>query len=329
MTKHIIIKTSSLGDVVHMLPAITDAARQMPDCTFDWMVERSFAEVPAWHPQVNRAIPVDLRKWRKNIFKKSTWKEVSAFRNLFKNERYTKVIDSQGLVKSAVLSRMVAGEHWGYDRKSIREPAASSFYRNKVAVPFREHAITRNRLILAKSLGYSIDDLSLDYGVAGNEVFDLVFNTLSAKIEIPKKYIVALHGTSRKDKEWPISNWHELISTVEDAGYSVFLPWGNRQERTRATLLANQHKMTRLLPKCSLTTLAGLIQKSSAVIGMDTGLMHVAAAFNKCGIALYPATELALSGVMTAMDTIESLSGAESLDVQLVSSKLFSALGNA
>lgn len=328
MTKHLIIKTTSLGDVVHMLPAISDATRQLGDdaCSFDWMVECSFAEVPSWHPQINRAIPVDLRKWRKKLFKQKTWKEMSAFRKLFKNDQYEKIIDSQGLIKSAVLSRMAKGSRWGYDKKSIREPAASYFYQHKVSVPFKQHAITRNRLILAKAIGYSIDNCTLNYGIVGNEVFKLALNSLSNEIDVPKKYIVALHGTSRKDKEWPVSHWQEFMIAMQEAGYVVFFPWGNSTERTRAAMLANQYEMAKLLPQCSLTALAGLLEKSSAVIGMDTGLMHVAAAFNKKGIALYPVTEPELTGVMTAENSIESLSGEASLDIKQIISKMLALL---
>jgi len=321
--QNLIIKTTSLGDVVHMLPAITDAASQYPELRFDWVVERGFTEVPTWHPQVDTVIPVAIRQWRKALFAKNTREEIATFKAQLQEKTYKNVIDSQGLLKSALLTCWTKGKTWGYDKKSIREPIASLFYANKVAVPITLHAVTRNRLLLANILGYSIDHLPLDYGIAQQQNF-----ALPAGITLPEQYIVALHGTSRIDKEWPLKTWQQFIPEMEAAGFTVFLPWGNEREHKRAKMLAESHQMAQVLPKCSLGELAGLLQKASAVIGMDTGLMHIAAALNKKGIALYPVTQPTLTGVLSGgkQQAIESIGGEKALDMQQITKKMLELL---
>lgn len=331
MIKHLIVKTTSLGDIVHMLPAISDAKRQIPEVSFDWVAESGFTEIPAWHPNVDQVIKISLRKWRKQVFSKATRKSYKIFKTQIKATNYEKTIDSQGLIKSAMVARMSQGETWGYDKHSIRDPFASYLYVNKVSVSYQEHAVTRNRLILAKSLGYSIDDLSLDYGIAANPVFNQARNEL-AKHEvfkgngIPEKCIIALHGTSRANKEWPIEHWNGFIEEMGGVGYSVLFPWGNNEELARAQAFAKNHSKAIALLGCSLTTLAGLIQNASAVIGMDTGLLHVAAAFDQKGVALYPATEPKKSGAMSPSGLIESIGGEASLDAAAINAKMLAIL---
>lgn len=339
MLKHLIVKTSSLGDIVHMLPAITDANRKIPGILFDWVAESGFVEIPAWHPEVDKVIEIGLRKWRKKLLSNHTRKAYKTFKAELQATPYEKAIDAQGLMKSAYVARMSMGETWGYDKESIRDPFASYLYRNKVSVAYKQHAVTRNRLILAKSLGYTIDDLELDYGIAGNTVFSVACKKLSkhdvfSGYGIPEKSIIALHGTSRRNKEWPIEHWNSFIEEMTAAGYSVLFPWGNDEELTRAETLAKNHVKNGakndakaiVLPRCSLTTLAGLIEGASAVIGMDTGLLHVAAAFDKKGVALYPATEPKLSGAMSPSNLIESIGGEASMDAAMINAKMLALL---
>ncbi|HIQ14923.1 MAG TPA: lipopolysaccharide heptosyltransferase I [Leucothrix sp.] len=309
MSKHLIVKTSSLGDIVHMLPALTDAAKCIPSASFDWVTESGFSEIPAWHPNVDLVIQNSLRRWRKEVLKRTTWSEFKAFKNALQKEPYSKAIDSQGLVKSAIIARLSQGEAWGYDKHSIRDPFASRLYQHTVSVPYKEHAVTRNRLILAKTLGYSIDSLPLDYGIAGNNDFRSALKKLSKEIKIPDIFVMALHGTSRKEKEWPVENWEQFIQEIGSAGYAILFPWGNNEELARAKYLSEKYEMAITLPRSSLTTLSGLIEKASAVIGMDTGLMHIAAALDKKGIGIYPVTEPKLSGALAPSGLIENIGG--------------------
>lgn len=306
MPKILIIKTSSLGDVVHMLPAIYDAARCIENIQFDWVVEEGFHEPPTWSPYVDKVIPVAIRRWRKSLLSSQTRHEIRAFKEKIQTETYDKVIDSQGLLKSAILTRWVKTHQgvWGYDKQSIREPIACYFYQHKIPVSRELHAITRNRQLLAQALSYSITGLDLNYGL------DLAqFSTAPSYLQ--GKYIIALHGTSKIAKEWPSDAWLQLIQAMEKHHVNVVFPWGNAREKHRAESLVGQSENAIMLPKCGLFELACIISNAQAVIGMDTGLMHIAAALNKQGIGLYPVTQPILTGVLTAGDDnrIENISG--------------------
>ncbi|QQZ28093.1 lipopolysaccharide heptosyltransferase I [Thiothrix subterranea] len=288
--KILIVKTSSLGDVVHMLPAISDAHARIPNLSVDWVVEENFAEVPAWHAGVSRVIPVALRRWRKHLFSAATHAEMQTWRNNLQQSTYDVVLDSQGLVKSAVLGCFAQGTRHGYDRHSSREPLASIGYQRHHAIARDQHAITRNRLLTAAALGYTLEGLPLHYGISQH-----AFGAIPAPL--PQPYIVALHGTSRPAKEWAESHWQKLIQAMAARGIHTLLPWGNTREHERATRLA-QHPHAHCLPRCRLGELAAILQGAQGVIGMDTGLMHLAAALDKPSIALYPVTAPALTGLL-------------------------------
>lgn len=306
-----------------MLPALTDAAYHIPEITFDWVVEQGFADVASWHPQVDKVIPIALRGWRKQLISAQTWQEVKQFKHQLQQRDYISVVDSQGLLKSALLTYWAKGDVWGYDKNSITEAPASYFYQYKATVSRTLHAITRNRQLLAQALSYSIDDLPLDYGIA-----DAHHYNLPADFPLPSQYIIGFHATSREDKEWSLELWDQFLPQITQQGYDILLPWGNEREYHRAKQLASRHNKVQRLPKCSLGELAALTQKATAVIGMDTGLMHIAAALNKKGIALYPVTEPTLTGVLTALpQSIESLGGKASLDVDIIAQKMLVLLG--
>ncbi len=295
----LIVKTSSLGDVVHMLPAITDAARMIPDLTVDWVVEESFQAVPNWHPVVDKVIPVAVRRWRKNFFSSPIRNEIRSIKQILRSTEYDAIIDSQGLFKSSVVTHWAKGTRYGYDRKSAREPLASWAYDQRINVSRELHAIERNRQITAKSLGYFGEELSLDYGL--NNLADLETTETVKSIELPEDYIVGLHGTSRPDKEWVEKNWNDLAQHLDERNTPLILPWGNQREQDRAERIAAAGKAI-VLPKLDLDSLALIIKSSKAVVGMDTGLMHIAAALGKSGVAIYPVTRAELTGVTTGGD---------------------------
>lgn len=317
-----------------MLPAITDAAHCIPDIKFDWVVEEHFADVARWHPSVNQVIPVAIRRWRTQLTSAQTWQQISTFKSQLQQNSYSKVIDAQGLFKSAVLTRWATGEVWGYDKNSITESLASYFYQQKVSISRQLHAIERNRQLLAQALSYCIDDLPLDYGIATATATAIASasanqHKIPSELIINSPYIIGFHATSREDKEWSLTLWNQFIPQITQHGYHILLPWGNQREYQRAKQLASTHPQVQCLPKCSLSELAALTQAADAVIGMDTGLMHIAAAFNKKGIALYPVTQPKLTGVLTTSpQTIESIGGEASLNTQLVATKMLHILNS-
>jgi heptosyltransferase I len=292
--KILIVKTSSLGDVIHCLPVINDILQHTHEAHIDWVVEESFADIPRLHPQVTSVFTVAMRRWRKALLSKNTWQEITVAKNLIQQNQYDAIIDTQGLLKSALITKLAHGKKHGYDKNSIREPLASWFYDKKYNISYYQHAVTRNRALVAMSLGYAVPTNAPDYGIN-------VSNSTSADrmdIGLQGSYIIALHGTSRESKLWPIENWVDLGKLLALQNLNLALPWANEAEFKRANEIAKQLKNAIVLPKLSIAELAGIISNAKAAIGVDTGLSHLAAALCKPVIAIFTDTKPALTGVM-------------------------------
>jgi len=315
----LIVKMSSLGDVVHMLPAITDATAHIPDLTVDWVVEEGFAAIPAAHPAVRRVIPIALRRWRKALLSGSTWREIGQFRDEVRADPYDWVLDTQGLIKSAAVDVLAHGRRGGHACTSAREPLAALVLHRRVDAPRELHAVLRNRLLTAAILGYELQpNAPLHYG--------LTLPPSVGNLALPPRYLVGLHGTARAEKEYPVSLWQALIRALHAAGWPVLLPWGNASEQQRAELLAEAGGQ--VLPRLDLSQLASVIAASSGVVGVDTGLMHLAAALRKPGVGLYPATDPVRFGVLPEADApvMHNLYKAEDLVPEAVAAKLLEML---
>lgn len=289
----LIVKVSSLGDVIHALPAVTDAHRAHKDLVFDWVVEENFVEVPSWHPAVDRVIPVAIRRWRKNLLKTYITNEFSTFKKDLQNIHYDLVIDAQGLIKSGIISRLSRGLTIGLSNRTIREPLATLFYNKVYSVPWTEHAVDRVRQLFSRALQYNYDPDRVDYGIDVSRIATVDKLT-------PKKQVVFLHGTTWQTKHWPEFYWRHLASIATDTGYDVLLPWGNVEERQRADFIARDNAKITVLDKQSLTGIAQHILQSAGVIAVDTGLGHLAAALNKPTVSLYGPTNPDLSGTFGA-----------------------------
>lgn len=312
----LLIKTSSLGDVIHMLPAVSDAVSAVPDLRIDWLVERPFAMIPAWHPGVHRVIPIAMRHWKKHLLATSTWQEVASACTTIRAETYDLVLDSQGLVKSALWTRISRGLSAGYDRDSIREPLASWFYDRRLSVPRQQHAIERNRQLMALALNYSLPVTAADYGLQ-----TLLARLPKPELTIPAGSVVGLHGTSRADKLWPTDHWIALAQALAKMGHPLILPWGNDEEHQRAKHIAQSASNVQVLPRLNLNDLAHVLGQAQAVVGVDTGLLHLAAALGKPGLALYTATPPALTGAVSdrhAKQPLRNLTEAQDLQAQAV-----------
>lgn len=276
----LLIKTSSLGDVVHTLPALTDAARAIPGIQFDWVVEEGFAEIPAWHPAVAQVIPVAIRRWRKNLWqtlKNGDWRRFKA--RLGEND-YDLVIDAQGLLKSAWLTRYVKGPIAGLDRNSAREPIACRFYDHLYAVAKDQHALERTRQLFAQALGYPMPDSIGDYGLDRAAMADAS--------QAP--YLLFLHGTTWASKHWPEVDWRALTERMAGQGWAIRLPWGNETEKARAERIVAGIDGAAVLPKLNLAGVAKVIAGATACVAVDTGLGHLAAALDVPSISLYGPT---------------------------------------
>ena len=282
----LLIKTSSLGDVVHTLPALTDAQRAIPGIQFDWVVEEGFAEIPAWHPAVAQVIPVAIRRWRKHPMQTLRSGEWKRFKARLGETRYDLVIDAQGLLKSAWLTRYVKAPVAGLDRESAREPLASRFYDRPYAVPREQHALERVRQLFAHALGYPLPETVADYGLDRNQ--------LAAPGEQP--YLLFLHGTTWPSKHWPEAYWRELAERMSAFGWAIRLPWGNADEKARAERIAQGLDSVSVLPRLNLGGIAKVVAGARACVAVDTGLGHLAAALDVPSISLYGPTSPGLVG---------------------------------
>ena len=285
----LIVKTSSLGDVLHTLPAVTDASRSIPDIRFDWVVEEAFAEVPAWHASVDRVIPVALRRWKHAPLQVLRHGEPQAAVRQLRQCGYDRVIDAQGLLKSAMIARFARGPRYGLDAASAREPLAARSYNRRFAIARQQHAVARVRQLFAQALQYELPDGLPDYGVRQR-----------FPVERQQQSLVFLHGTTWLTKHWPEAYWTQLAGLAVAAGFQVKLPWGNVTEKQRAEKIAAMHEGVDVLPRMLLGELAGVIAAARGVVGVDTGLVHLAAALGTPCVTLYGATDPGLIGTVGA-----------------------------
>ncbi|WP_313124202.1 lipopolysaccharide heptosyltransferase RfaC [Pseudescherichia sp.] len=284
----LIVKTSSMGDVLHTLPALTDAMQAIAGIRFDWVVEEGFAQIPSWHEAVDRVIPVALRRWRKAWFSDPVKAERRAFRETLRAVHYDAVIDAQGLVKSAALvTRLAHGLKHGMDWQSAREPLASLFFNRRHHIAKQQHAVERTRELFAKSLGYSKPQTQGDYAIAQHFVKE---STTGAP------YAVFLHATTRDDKHWPEARWRDLLALMATSGLKIKLPWGAPHEEARARRLAEGFDYVEVLPRLSLEKVARELAGAKMVVSVDTGLSHMAAALDRPNFTLYGPTDPGLIG---------------------------------
>ncbi|WP_158366569.1 lipopolysaccharide heptosyltransferase RfaC [Candidatus Williamhamiltonella defendens] len=286
----LLVKTSSMGDVLHTLPALTEAMNAHEKICFDWVIEENFVQIPTWHPAVDKVIPVAIRRWRQHWFRKSVQTEWAIFKQALQKKHYDVVIDAQGLLKSAALiTRLACGIKHGFDRQSAREAFASAFYHQRHRVDKNQHAVERLRDLLAKSLGYSKSSWRGDYAISSAFV---------SKNRPHDPYLILIHSTTQKAKHWPELHWRALIEEVikRSARIKIKLPWGTEPEYQRACRLAEGFSQVEVLPHCDLQAIAHILTAAQAVVSVDTGLSHLAAALGKPNLTLFGPTDPLLIG---------------------------------
>ena len=285
----LLIKTSSLGDVLHNLPVVGDILHHYPEAKIDWLVEESFAALAALHPGVREVIVVALRRWRRQLLSASTWKEIANLRNTLTKKPYDIVIDTQGLLKSALLMRLTHGLRCGFDRHSAREPIAANLYQQTFHVARAQHAVERCRQLAAQSLNYTLNQPA-DYGIIPPAIARPSWLNM-------QNYAVLLHATSRDHKLWDEANWIALGHYLHAQNIHCLLPWGNNTEQARSQRLCLAIPDSVVPPRLNLNEAAALLGGARAAIGVDTGLAHLATALGIPTIGIYTATDPALTGL--------------------------------
>ena len=276
----LLVKTSSMGDLVHTLSALEEAKAHCPGLRVDWVCESAFTEIAQLSSAVVRVIPCAQRRWKKNWWSAASKAERKAFISSLRQEEYDLVIDAQGLIKSAWITfkaRCRSKSKWGYDWASAREPLASLVVNQKISAPASLHAIVRLRLLLGAALGYPLESSTRWLPGSAPANTDVLF----------------LHGSSRTEKLWPVQAWAELGRRLVAKGIRVLIPWGSEQEHQAA------HEMARaigsgaqVLPEMSLGSLITLVRGAAGCVGVDSGLMHLSVVLGRPTVAVMSAAHL-------------------------------------
>lgn len=280
MKKILLIKITSMGDLIQMLPALTDASHAIPGIRFDWVAEESFKDIPALHPSVDKIIPLPYRRWKKNIKHTVQNGEATTFLKQLRSQTYDMVIDTQSNLKSAAVSILAKGRRYGVDSHSVHEFGAHWAYHHTIYIDRKQNHVDRTRQIMAKTLGYPLPQTPADYGISRNSLPELDFY-------IPEKFVFITPIASVTNKLWPEPFWQEIIQNLVQAGYDVMMPWWSLEEKARVLRLQNQHSKIHLLPPLTLHEKASVLMRATASISLDTGLAHLAAALDIPNVCLY------------------------------------------
>ncbi|QWE18913.1 lipopolysaccharide heptosyltransferase I [Polynucleobacter corsicus] len=294
----LLVKLSSLGDVLHNLPIVWDLRSRLPDAQIDWVVEEGYVHLltPLLSRDsfrgIDRIIPFGLRRWKKNLFSLATWKEFFSFRKTLQSTTYDILIETQGLLKSAIVCSLakksshavVAGladatEFSGY------EPLARSFYNQSVQVPTQCHAVDRSRWVMCSALDWSLIERSDAPQFYPSEFISSIPKSAVEGLIAP--YVLCFHSTAREAKRWPNSHWIEFGNALSALGYQVIFPWGSAAEKNVSQLLAAQIANAFVPPAFSIADAFSVISGAALTVGVDTGLTHLAAVLDKSTVEIY------------------------------------------
>lgn len=291
--KILIVKLSSLGDVVHAMAAVQDMVQALPDAQIDWVVERGFVPLVRRCKGVHRVIPCELRRWRKALFSPDTRRAWQVFKTELQQDPYDAVIDLQGLSKSALVSWLARLGPQGKRYSMANQTDGSSFEAPArwvadvaITLPAHSHAVQRSRQLCASALGYTLP-------------FYMTFGLLAQKGKAPEAIknaafkaglngmVALVHGTSRADKQWPLDHWRDLAKRLLDAGYGVALPHGSAAEEQTSRAIAQDLPHAQVWPRLPLDALTDALATCSGVIGVDSGLSHIAVALDLAHVQIY------------------------------------------
>jgi heptosyltransferase I len=283
--KILLVRVSSLGDVLHNLPIVADIRRHFPDAQVDWVVEEGYASLVKLNPHVRKVIPFALRRWRKGLGNAAVRAELAGFVRDLRAERYDYVFDTQGLIKTGIVMACARTRPGGQKigmangtEDSGYEGVSRIFHSRSIPVAPRTHAVARGREVVAAALGYAVDTPP-DFGLPAPQAG-------ARPAWMPAgDYAVFFHGTARDAKKWPAAHWSALGQAL--APLTILLPWGSPREKEEAEHLAGALPHARVLPKLSMMDAVELARHAALAVGVDTGLTHIAAAFVRPTVEIY------------------------------------------
>lgn len=279
----LLVRVSSLGDVLHNMPIVADIKRHFPDANIDWVVEEGYVSLVRLNPMVRNILPWGLRRWRKSLGKKETRAEIGAFFRKLREVQYDYVFDTQGLLKTGIIMGAARGKHKvglaNGSEGSGYEGISRIFHSKSIPLDPRTHAVARGRLVVGAALGFKVD-YPADFGLPEVSAGEARPEWMG---EAP--YAVFFHGTARDGKKWAPANWIELGKAL--APMPVLLPWGSDKEKAEAQALAAGMPNARVLPKLPMADAVMLARRAALAVGVDTGLTHIAAAFSRPVVEIY------------------------------------------
>ncbi len=323
----LVVKTSSMGDVVHTLPAVSDLLQARPDMEVHWLVEKAFAPIASMHGGVHKVWPMAWRRWRKRLWNAGVWQEMKELCHALQACRFDAVIDFQGLLKSALWARQAHAPVWGYNRASAREGAASWFYHQSFAVPKNAHAVWRSRSLMACAMNLPTPSAAPDFGLRPLESYE---SSTAWKVAAP--YGVLIPGASRAEKFWPAAHWQLVRQWMLEQGLHCVILWGREPELELARAIASQVPEVLIPPFLSVADMGPLLAGSQFTVGLDTGFTHLSAALGVPTLGIYCDHEPGLAGV-TGPAWVQSL-GAKGVtpsleDAMILMQKGWQASGGA
>ena len=277
--KILLVRTSSLGDIIHTLPVAYDIKQAMPDAKLHWLAEETFADVCSLSPFVDVVKKTAFRRWRKALFSSKTWREIGGVKKDLRSEHYDVVIDAQGLLRSAWAASWTGGRVFGYSKDTVRESLATWFYQETKRLPESIGTVRRYRKMVALCLGYSIDEEHPKFGLKAPYVPE--------DVSLPQNYATLFVSTSQERKNWQEERWICLIKELKTMGLESVLFWGNQQEKERALRIARHAPFAHVLPRMPIPSVAAVVACAKIGIGVDTGLMHLAAALARPCVGIW------------------------------------------
>ena len=296
--KILLVKLSSLGDVLHNLPLVWDLRARLPNAQIDWVVEEAYVHLleplrtREGFKGIDRIIPFGLRRWKKHLFKLSTWEQFFSFKKQLQEVSYDVVIETQGLLKSALVcalanksSNAVVAGLANATQFSGYEPIAKVFYNHQVQVPLQTHAVDRSRLVMCSAFNWPVIQRSdTPQFYASRMKVDLLKPSIP---ELKTPYVLFFHSTAREAKRWSNEAWVTLGIELAHRGYQVVLPWGNADEKAVSAELAKQIPNALVPPAFSIEEAFAVIAGAALTVGVDTGLTHLAAVLGLPTVEIY------------------------------------------